>query len=118
MIDKMFRDRPALRLLFGTLTPHQKRISQLYFEDNYTLAEIADVTGVSRQAVHDAVSKSEKSLRSYEEKLGLAKRFLLREEDIRKAYEALDGIIRRRSEDGELIAELRSIRDILDRLGE
>ena len=79
---------------------------------------VAESLGVSRQAVHDAVSKSEKSLRSYEEKLGLAKRFLLREEDIRKAYEALDGIIRRRSEDGELIAELRSIRDILDRLGE
>ena len=79
---------------------------------------VAESLGVSRQAVHDAVSKSEKSLRSYEEKLGLAKRFLLREEDIRKAYEALDGIIRRRSEDGELIAELRSLRDILDRLGE
>ena len=79
---------------------------------------VAESLGVSRQAVHDAISKSEKSLRSYEEKLGLAKRFLLREEDIRKAYEALDGIIRRRSEDGELIAELRSIRDIIDRLGE
>ena len=118
MIDKMFEIGLLYDFYSELLTPHQKRISQLYFEDNYTLAEIADVTGVSRQAVHDAVSKSEKSLRSYEEKLGLAKRFLLREEDIRKAYEALDGSIRRRSEDGELIAELRSIRDILDRLGE
>ena len=119
MIDKMFEIGLLYDFYSELLTPHQKRISQLYFEDNYTLAEIADVTGVSRQAVHDAVSKSEKSLRSYERKTwGLAKRFLLREEDIRKAYEALDGIIRRRSEDGELIAELRSIRDILDRLGE
>ena len=118
MIDKMFEIGLLYDFYAELLTPHQKRISQLYFEDNYTLTEIADVTGVSRQAVHDAVSKSEKSLRGYEEKLGLAKRFLERENEIRRAYEALDAIIEDHPGDEALIAELRSIRDIFDRLGE
>ena len=51
MIDKMFEIGLLYDFYSELLTPHQKRISQLYFEDNYTLAEIADVTGVSRQAV-------------------------------------------------------------------
>lgn len=118
MIDKMFEIGLLYDFYSELLTPHQKRISQLYFEDNYTLAEIADETGISRQAVHDAVSKSEKSLRGYEEKLGLAKRFLLREQAIRQAYEALDAIIVNHPADDGLVAELQSIRDILDRLEE
>ena len=82
MIDKMFEIGLLYDFYSELLTPHQKRISQLYFEDNYTLAEIADVTGVSRQAVHDAVSKSEKSLRSYEEKTGSGEALPARERRI------------------------------------
>ena len=68
MIDKLFEIGLLYDFYSELLTPHQKDICRLYFEDNYTLGEIADETGISRQAVHDAVSKSEKSLRGYEEK--------------------------------------------------
>ena len=118
MIDKMFEIGLLYDFYSELLTPHQKSISQLYFEDNYTLAEIADETGISRQAVHDAVSKSEKALRAYEEKLGLAQRFRARENEIRKADEAIEEIILRHPDDAQLIAELKSIRSILDRLKE
>lgn len=118
MIDKLFEIGLLYDFYSELLTPHQKDICRLYFEDNYTLGEIADETGISRQAVHDAVSKSEKSLRGYEEKLGLVKRFLSREEEIRRARAAVDRLIGGHKEDAELISELYAVRNILDRIGD
>ena len=76
MIDKMFEIGLLYDFYSELLTPHQKRISQLYFEDNYTLAEIADVTGVSRQAVHDVIRRCTRTLEEYESKLRLMEKFL------------------------------------------
>ena len=118
MIDNLFEIGLLYDFYAELLTPHQKEICRLYFEDNYTLGEIADETGISRQAVHDAVSKSEKSLRGYEEKLGLAKRFRSREEEIRRAQAAVDRIISGRGNDAELVSELCAVRNILDRIGD
>ena len=58
--------------LYGALLTEKKReIMQLYYEDNLSLAEIAEELGVSRAAVHDSLQTSERSLRDYEEKLGM-----------------------------------------------
>ena len=118
MIDRMFEVALLYDFYSELLTPHQQEISRLYFEDNYTLGEIADETGVSRQAVHNVVSKSEKLLRAYEEKLKLAEHFYRREQEIRRAAETIDRIIRRYPDDASLIAELQSVRTILGRLEE
>ena len=53
------------------LSDPQKDIMELYHEDNLSLAEIADETGTSRQAVHYTLKKAEKALEEFEEKLGL-----------------------------------------------
>lgn len=53
------------------LSDPQKDIMELYHEDNLSLAEIADETGTSRQAVHYTLKKAEKSLEEFESKLGL-----------------------------------------------
>ena len=56
------------------LTPHQKTIYELYLDD-LSLSEIAEEAGTSRQAVHDLIKRCNKILKSYEEKLGLVKKF-------------------------------------------
>lgn len=53
------------------LSDPQRDIMELYHEDNLSLAEIADETGTSRQAVHYTLKKAEKALEEFEEKLGL-----------------------------------------------
>ena len=53
------------------LSDPQRDIMELYHEDNLSLAEIADETGTSRQAVHYTLKKAEKALEGFEEKLGL-----------------------------------------------
>lgn len=53
----------------------QRRLFTLYYEDDLSLAEIADLEGMTRQGVRDAVKRAETQLFAMEERLGLAKRF-------------------------------------------
>ena len=48
------------------LSDPQRDIMELYHEDNLSLAEIADETGTSRQAVHYTLKKAEKALGEFE----------------------------------------------------
>lgn len=61
------------------LNESQSEIMELYHEDNLSLAEIADETGTTRQAVHYTLKKAEKALNEYEEKLGLIKAYRTRQ---------------------------------------
>ncbi len=59
---------------YGTLlTDRQRQIMALRYEDDLSLAEIAEQFAVSRQAVHDAITRTTQQLHEYERKLGLAK---------------------------------------------
>ena len=63
--------------IYGNLlTDKQREIASLYYEEDYSLAEIAQQAGVSRQSVYDTLQRVEKQLLSTEEKLGIRKKFL------------------------------------------
>lgn len=55
------------------LTSTQREITDLYFNYDLSLGEIAEQKGVSRQSVSDCLAKSRKQLEKYEEKLGFSK---------------------------------------------
>lgn len=52
------------------LTKTQQEITDLYFNYDLSLGEIAEQKGVSRQSVSDCLKKCRKQLEEYEEKLG------------------------------------------------
>lgn len=58
----------------GVLSDGQKEIMSLYINFDLTVSEIAENLGVSRQAVKDSVTKAERKLYAYEEKLSFVKR--------------------------------------------
>ena len=61
--------------LYGPLlSKAQREVMEDYLLKDLTISEIAENEGVSRQAVKDAVSKAEKKLKEYENKLGFLKR--------------------------------------------
>ncbi|MDO4482577.1 MAG: YlxM family DNA-binding protein [Bacillota bacterium] len=66
------------------LTAKQREVMHLYFENDYSLSEIAEELHVSRQAVHDTIKKSKKALYEYEDRLGLALKFSSKDEAISK----------------------------------
>lgn len=56
------------------LTDKQQQMLQLYYEEDYSLAEIAEHYAISRQAVHDNLKRAEKLLEDYEQNLQLLAR--------------------------------------------
>lgn len=60
------------------LTKKQNEYLELYYVDDYSLGEIAEEFGVSRQAVYDNIKRTEKILNGYETKLGLLAEFTAR----------------------------------------
>lgn len=62
-----------LDLYSPLLTATQREISDLYFNYDLSLGEIAEQKGVSRQSVSDCLQKCRKQLENYEEKLGFAR---------------------------------------------
>jgi predicted DNA-binding protein YlxM (UPF0122 family) len=57
------------------LTDKQKELFDLYYNEDLSLAEIAEHAGISRQGVRDAIVRSETILRDTEDKLGLVKKY-------------------------------------------
>ena len=57
------------------LTPRQKEFYDLYYNEDLSLAEIAENNGITRQGVRDVIVRAEAILTDLEDKTGLIKRF-------------------------------------------
>ena len=64
------------------LSEKQREAMELYYNEDLSLAEVADITGLTRPGVRDRLVKSETILCNLEEKLGLLKRFEEMSEEI------------------------------------
>lgn len=60
-----------LELYAPLLTERQTECVTLYFNEDLSLAEIAEICGITRQGVRDCIKKSVSILRETEEKLSL-----------------------------------------------
>lgn len=69
------------------LTEKQRDVIEFYYDEDLSLAEIAQNCGITRQGVRDSIKRGEAQLKFYEEKLGLVERFA-------KINESLDFIIK------------------------
>ncbi len=75
----MFEKNLEMSLLLDfygeTLTERKRIVMGLYYNEDLSLAEVADEVGISRQGVRELIKKSEAELTILEEKLGLVARF-------------------------------------------
>ena len=61
--------------IYGSLLSDKQRDAiELYCNEDYSLSEIAEHTGISRQGVRDQIKHAEAQLITFEEKLGLMKK--------------------------------------------
>ena len=59
----------------GILNERQREVMTLYYDDDLSLAEIAEITLMSRQGAHDTIKRAEAKLKEADEALGLVTGF-------------------------------------------
>ena len=74
------------------LTEKQYEFLDDYYNNDYSLSEIAENNGITRQAVRDIIKKGEKKLFEYEEKLLFMKRTINQEKKIQDILSELTKI--------------------------
>lgn len=78
-MNNLLEKKTYYQILFGfygtLLTEKQQELFNAYYENDYSLQEIADEFNISRNAVHDALKNAVKNLEYFEESLGLAKKY-------------------------------------------
>ena len=68
------------------LTEHQRRIYEDVVFNDYSLSEVAQELGISRQGVHDNLKRCSRILEDYENKLHLVEKFVSIREKIRRIH--------------------------------
>lgn len=99
---------------YGTLlTEHQQKIYEDYVYQNFSIGEIAEEVGISRQGVHDLIKRCNRILTDYEEKLHLLAKFM----ETREKVNRISQLIKESGKCGQepLFLEIERISDeILD----
>ena len=93
------------------LTERQKEFYDLYYNEDLSLAEIAEHDGISRQGVRDVIVRAETIMTELEDKTGLLKRFMQMRDKLTAIEEAAAEIrtINCRRYDNPRIGELAAL---------
>lgn len=74
MFEKDLKISYLLDFYGDVLTSRKKDVLDMYYNEDLSLAEIAEQIGISRQGVRELIKKAEEELLFLEEKLGLARK--------------------------------------------
>ena len=108
MFEKNMRIVYLLDFYAELLDEHTRGVMRAYFEDDLSLAEVAEDVGISRQGIRHLIQKGEDQLEFYESKLGLASR----DEEFSSVCESLKRIGNKLSENEAFSAEAKELLDI------
>ncbi len=75
----MFKEMVEIGILFDfygkLLSDSQYNVVELYYIYDYSLSEIGEELGISRQGVYDTLKRAESNLYEFEDRLKLVKKF-------------------------------------------
>ena len=68
------------------LTEHQRQVYEDVVMNDYSISEVAQERGISRQGVHDVIKRCGKILDDYEQKLHLVEKFVSIREKVHEIH--------------------------------
>ncbi len=80
MLDKTTKINLLYDFYGSLLTKKQQLILECYYHDDWSLSEIANHQGTSRQAVFEGIKRAQQHLLDFESKLGMVAKFREREQ--------------------------------------
>lgn len=92
MVEKIVEVGILYDLYGNLLKEKQKEIMEFYYIEDFSLSEIAENLGISRQSVYDNIKRGEKTLYNYEEKLRILEKMQSKEEKARKILELIKNL--------------------------
>ena len=101
------------------LTDRQKEFYDLYYNEDLSLAEIAENYGITRQGVRDVIVRAEGILTELEDKTGIIRRFHKMQEQFAQMETAVNAILQRNDQkwqDNELELQCNRIQELLAQL--
>ncbi len=93
------------------LTEKQREAMELYYNDDFSLAEIAEHMDISRQGVRDFIKRGEKQLFEFEAALNLANRFSNIQKEVLKMEKIISTLPKKDYE--KLLPQLEKIKEYL-----
>lgn len=109
MFEKNLKLACLLDFYGEVLSERKQSVLSLYYNEDLSLAEIAEEIGISRQGVRDLIKKAEEELLFLEEKLGLEKKLneALSQSDI------IFKLIEKENASDALVTEMQTLVQIL-----
>ncbi len=117
MADKDLRISVLLDHYGAMLTDKQREVIDLYYNDDLSLAEIAEQEGITRQGVRDNIKRGEAQLLEMEEKLHAARRFERLAALVSEADETL-AAIEKDYADRRRVSSVRQVKDLRQKLAQ
>ncbi len=93
MVEKNLYISVLLDFYGPMLTDKQREVVEYYYNEDLSLAEIADHAGITRQGVRDAIKRGEATLLEMEERLHFAERYREREQQLERVSEIARGLL-------------------------
>lgn len=101
------------------LSEKVRKATELYYNDDLSLSEVAEDMGITRQGVRDLIKRAEGNLYGYEQKLGLYKRFLEMQKGLTSLKDSLvktKSLLDNESEKSEIDKEISGMIELVDKL--
>ena len=117
MADKDLRISVLLDHYGAMLTDKQREVIDLYYNDDLSLAEIAEQEGITRQGVRDNIKRGEAQLLEMEQKLHAARRFERLAALVSEADETL-AAIEKDYADRRRVSSVRQVKDLRQKLAQ
>jgi len=89
-MDNVLRNSLLYDFYSELLTERQRDIYNMYFCEDFSLAEIGDKFGISRQAVNFSLKQAQKSFDNFEEVLKLVERHISAKDHLEELRHALE----------------------------
>jgi len=119
MMDKNTNYILLLDCYQALLTDKQREMMDLYYNQDFTLVEIAEEMKISRQGVYDHIKRTAHLLQQYEDKMGLLETFQRQNIIIQRMKQNITNIeshlVGNQNEE-DLLRQIKQLKDLLEQL--
>lgn len=88
-LERLYEIAQLYDLYGALLTGKQRACLHLHIAEDFSLAEIGETLGITRQAAHESIRRAERALAEMETRLGLRARRAAEERELAGVYEEL-----------------------------